>query len=307
MKKFFLFVPLLVLLAIAALFYFSTLAPNADTNKKIFVINQGESLSTIALRLEKNSFIRSSYSFIIYSRILGLNQKIQAGTFYLTTSQKLPDLIQKLVKGGSTDYWLKIIPGQRIEQFSPDTEFTKAAKGLEGQLFPDSYLIPQDYSPDNILALISKNFKEKITEAKTNSTTKLSDTQALIMASLLEREAKTLSDKKIIAGILINRLDLDMPLQIDATVQYAHDSMTKVSSYWQPITKADLSIISPYNTYKNRGLPPAPICNPGLNSLIAAYHPTDNDYIYYLNDSSGQIHYAKTLVEHNANVAKYLR
>lgn len=307
MKKFFLFVPLLVLLAIAALFYFSTLAPNADTNKKIFVINQGESLSTIALRLEKNSFIRSSYSFIIYSRILGLNQKIQAGTFYLTTSQKLPDLIQKLVKGGSTDYWLKIIPGQRIEQFSPDTEFTKAAKGLEGQLFPDSYLIPQDYSPDNILALISKNFKEKITEAKTNSTTKLSDTQALIMASLLEREAKTLSDKKIIAGILINRLDLDMPLQIDATVQYAHDSMTKVSSYWQPITKADLSIISPYNTYKNRGLPPAPICNPGLNSLIAAYHPTDNDYIYYLNDSSGQIHYAKTLAEHNANVAKYLR
>lgn len=296
-----------MLLAIAAFFYFSTLAPNTDTNKKIFVINQGESLSTIATRLEKNNFIRSTYSFIIYSRILGLNQKIQAGTFYLTSDQKLPDLIQKLIKGGSTDYWLKIIPGSRIEQFSPDIEFTKAAKGLEGQLFPDSYLIPENYSPENILTLISKNFDEKLAAAKIDVTTKLSDSESLIIASLLEREAKTLSDKKIITGILLNRLNSGMPLQLDATVQYARDTQNKPKAYWQPISKADLSINSAYNTYKNQGLPPTPICNPGLNSLIAAYHPTDNDYVYYLNDSSGQIHYAKTLAEHNANVAKYLR
>lgn len=307
MKKIFLFFPILLLLILILFFYLSLQAPNTDTNKKIFVINQGDSLTTIASRLEKNSFIRNKYSFIIYSRILGLNKKIQAGTFYLTTSQKLPDLIQKLAKGGSTDYWLKIIPGTRIEQFSPSIEFTAAAKGLEGQLFPDSYLIPQDYSPDNILSVISKNFEAKLAEAKIDATTKFSDSKTLIIASLLEREAKTISDKKVIAGIIINRLDSGIPLQIDATVQYARDSLTKPNIYWLTVSKADLSVVSPYNTYKNRGLPPSPICNPGINSLYAAYHPVDTDYLYYINDADGQIHYAKTLDEHNANVAKYLK
>jgi len=307
MKKLLLILPFLLILFLALFFYFSLTPPSTDTTKKVFVINQGDSLATIASRLEKNRFINNRYSFIVYSRILGLNQKIQAGTFYLTTSLSLPDLIQKIVKGGSTDYWLKIIPGTRLEEFSPSTEFMATAKGLDGQLFPDSYLIPQYYTPGEILDLISLNFKEKLSEASANSTTTLTDSQNLVMASLLEREAKTLADKKIIAGILINRLKSNMPLQIDATVQYAKDSLTKPEDYWHPISKTDLSIVSPYNTYKNRGLPPAPICNPGLDSLTAAYHPTITDYYFYINDNQGQIHYAKTLDEHNANVAKYLR
>ena len=135
----------------------------------------------------------------------------------------------------------------------------------------------------------------------------LDDKNTLILASLLEREAKGLDDKKIVAGILLNRLHLAMPLQVDASVQYAKDSLLKPEKYWQPITREDLKIDSPYNTYKNSGLPPSPICNPGLNSLIAAYHPSPTDYIYYIHDTTGQIHYAKTLDEHNANVAKYLR
>lgn len=307
MKKLLLIFPILIVLFLAFFVFQLSQAPSTDTTKKAFVINQGDSLLTIATRLEKFKFINNRYLFVVYSRYMGLSQKIQSGTFYLTSSQKLPDLIQKLAKGGSTDYWLKIIPGTRLEEFSLSPEFTAAAKGLNGQLFPDSYLVPKYFTAEQILDLISKNFAQKLTEASANSTTKLTKSETLVVASLLEREAKTLSDKKIIAGILINRLDAKMPLQLDATVQYARDSLTKPSDYWQPITKADLSIISPYNTYKNRGLPPSPICNPGLNSLIAAYHPTDNDYVYYLNDSSGQIHYAKTLAEHNANVAKYLR
>ena len=297
-----------LLIVFTALFFYLSFPPlSPDTGKKVFVINEGDSLSTIALRLEKNHFIKNRYIFIIYAYFLGLNQKIQAGTFYLNLSLKLPDLIKNLSTGGSTDYWLKIIPGTRIEQFSPNPEFTTAAKELEGQLFPDSYLIPQDYSSINILDLISKHFNEKILDAKLDATTKLSDSQTLIMASLLEREAKTLTDKKIIAGILINRLAAKMPLQVDATIQYAKDSLTNPEKYWKSITKADLNIVSPYNTYKNRGLPPAPICNPGLDSLIAAYHPTDTDYVYYVNDSQGTIHYAKNLAEHNSNVAKYLK
>lgn len=307
MKKFLLLLPLLLLGVLAILFYGSLTAPNSDTDKKVFVINEGESLTTIATRLEKFSFIRNKYSFLIYTRIMGLNKKIQAGTFYLATSYKLPDLIKKLTTGGSTDYWFKIIPGTRLEQFSPDTDFALAAKGLEGQLFPDSYLIPQDYTSENILSVIATNFENKLAEAKADATTKNADKEVLIIASLLEREAKLLKDKQLIAGIIQNRLDAGIALQIDAAVQYARDTKNKPKTYWQPLSKSDLSIVSPYNTYKNRGLPPAPICNPGFDSLFAAYHPVDSDYLYYLNDSSGQIHYAKTLDEHNANVAKYLK
>ncbi|MFA5025895.1 MAG: endolytic transglycosylase MltG, partial [Candidatus Shapirobacteria bacterium] len=278
-----------------------------DITKKAFVINQGDGLMTIATRLEKYHFINNRYVFVIYSRLSGLNTKIKAGTFYLTTAEKLPDITLKLTKGGSTDYWLKIIPGTRTEEFSPSPEFTTAAIGLEGKLFPDSYLIPRYFSPPEIISLITKNFDEKIIQASSDSTTTLTETQSLIVASLLEREAKTLADKKIIAGIIINRLNSDMPLQIDATIQYAKDSLVSPKEYWKPIYKTDLNVVSPYNTYKNKGLPPAPICNPGLNSLTAAYHPTDTDYVYYVNDSQSIIHYAKNLDDHNANVEKYLK
>lgn len=261
----------------------------------------------IASRLEAANFIRSRYSFVIYSYYLGLSPKIQAGNYYLSSSQSLPDLIKKIAEGGSTDYWFKIIPGTRLEQFSPDPEFSAAAKKFEGQLFPDSYLIPENYSSSQIISIITNNFENKLAEAKVSATTKLNDSQSLILASLLEREGKNLAEKKNIAGILLNRLNSQMPLQLDASVQYARDSLHHPDTYWQPLSKGDLNIVSPYNTYKNRGLPPSPICNPGFDSLTAAYHPTDNDYVYYLHDNSGQIHYAKTLAEHNANVAKYLR
>lgn len=307
MKKLLLIIPLALVLLLVMFLFYSFSAPSSDTAQKVFVINSKEGLMTIATRLEKLHFINNRYAFIVYGRLSGLSTKIKAGTFYLTTSQKLPDLTLKLTKGGSTDYWLKIIPGMRIKEFSLDAEFTAAATGLEGKLFPDSYLIPKYFTPGEILNIISQNFEEKLTEAKASQTTTLNDSQVLVMASLLEREAKTLADKKIIAGIIINRLQAGMPLQIDATVQYAKDSLTNPDKYWKPITKVDLNIVSPYNTYKNPGLPPAPICNPGLNSLIAAYHPTDSNYVYYVNDSQSIIHYAKTIADHNANVAKYLR
>jgi len=303
----FLAIFLVFIFVLVLYFYLSLSPPSTDSSKKFFVINEGDSLSTIALRLEKNKFIRNRFSFIIYSYLLGLNEKIQAGNFYLTSSQKIPDLIKNISRGGSTDYWLKIIPGTRIEQFSPSDEFTLISRELEGKLFPDSYLIPQDYTSENILSVIDKNYQKKLAEAKIDATTKYTDEEVLIIASLLEREAKTLNDKKIIAGIIDNRLSNQMPLQIDATVQYARDSLGSPSDYWKPITKADLNFVSPYNTYKNQGLPPAPICNPGLDSLIAAYHPIITDYLYYIHDSTGQIHYASTLSEHNDNIAKYLR
>jgi UPF0755 protein len=151
---------------------------------------------------------------------------------------------------------------------------------------------------------------QKMTEtftAKTQGLTvqgsNLTFSQAVILASLLERETKTDTERPIVAGILINRLNLGMPLQVDASVQYA---VGTPADWWPIITLNDLKVNSLYNTYKYAGLPPAPIANPGLSSFKAALNPAQTDYLYYISDTSGQIHYAKTLAEQNANIAKYL-
>lgn len=317
MKKLFLIIPLILVAVLAAFYYYSLQAPSTDSTKKAFVINQGESLTAIATRLEANHLIKNNYVFIIYSRISGLNQKIKAGTFYLTAADKLPDLILKLTKGGSSDYWLKIIDGTRVEELTnsfPDNlsftgqEFVVKAKKLQGYIFPDSYLLPKYFTIDQVLDTIQSNFDEKFSEAKVGATnTKMSDEEIIILASIIEREARTLKVKQGVAGVLINRLDINMPLQSDVTIQYIRDSQNKVTDYWKDIDSSDISIVSPYNTYKNPGLPPGPICNPGYDSIYAAFHPTESDYLFYLTGNDGVMYYAKTLSEHSANIAKYLK
>lgn len=134
----------------------------------------------------------------------------------------------------------------------------------------------------------------------------LTPDNVLILASLVEREARASADRPIIAGILLKRLRDGHPLQVDATVQYAI-GYTHSDGWWRKeLTTDDLKFKSPYNTYINAGLPPGAICNPGLSSITAVIHPTPTDYYYYLSDKSGQMHYARTLEEHNANIARYL-
>src|SRR5581483_2493272 len=119
-------------------------------------------------------------------------------------------------------------------------------------------------------------------------------------ASIIERETKSEEERPIVAGILLKRINAGWPLQADATIQYALGN-------WDPVNADDLKIQSPYNTYLNTGLPPTPICNPGLSSINAAKNPTQSNYWYYLHDKDGQIHYATTIDEQNANIAKYLQ
>jgi UPF0755 protein len=307
MKKFLIGFFLLVLVGIFSVYFFiqiNSRPVNSDPSLQSFVINQGDGISSISIRLQKNNLVRNDLVFMFLSYQMGLNSKLQAGIFKLSPSMSTSEIIQKLSKGGNNDYWLKIIEGQRIEEIS----LIKFDKSLEGYLFPDSYLIPIDYAPNQIVELIKANFDKKIVEAKTGSTiTDFSDSQLINLASLIEREARTLTSKKMVAGILLNRLRQGMALQVDATVQYARDSrLPRPKDYWQPISKADLRINSPYNTYLNPGLPPTSICNPGLDSLFAVFHPTTSDYLFYITGNDNQMHYAKTLDEHNLNIAKYL-
>ena len=314
MKKILLFSLGFFVLAIiisTAYFYNNLLPVSTDTTQQSFVINQGDGLSIIGSRLQNNKLIKNRDTFIIYAYYLGLNSRIQAGAFRLSPGMTLEEIVTKLSKGGSVDYWLKIIDGQRVEEIG--NSFPPA---LEGYLFPDSYLIPKQFSTQQILDLIKANFDKKLAQAKVNSTnTTMSESQIITLASLLEREGRTLESKQYIAGILLNRLSINMALQVDSTVQYARDTFHyKLSSknppsidFWQPLSKQELSLDSPYNTYKYPGLPPAPICNPGFDSIYAAYHPISSDYVYYITGTDGKMYYAKTLEEHNQNIINYLK
>ena len=311
MRRVLIIITLCVLVLIAGIFSYlkiNTRPVSADKTNIMFVVNSGDSLVNISQELKKDSLIRNKYSFLFYAYGLGLNSKIQAGTFRLSPSLSTEEIIIKLSKGGVSDYWLKIIEGTRLEEINPLLPNKLPLNTKEGYLFPDSYLIPQYFTIDQTLEVIKENFDQKFSEAKVGATnTKLTDQEILIFASIIEREARTLKSKQEVAGVLLNRLEIGMALQVDASIQYARDTKIKPKEYWQPIKPADLSIVSPFNTYKTPGLPPAPICNPGYNSLYAAFHPIESNYLYYITGHDNLMHYATTLDEHNSNIAKYLK
>lgn len=289
---------------VSGFLFISTNLKPVSTEKEIrqFVINPGDSTSTIAARLQKNQLIRDKNAFMLMAYYLKLNKQLQSGLFKLSPSMSAIEVAQALSSGGSHDYWLKIIDGQRIAQIEPAFDAS-----LEGYIFPDSYLIPKDYTDDQILSIISTNFKKKYQQAVKDSTVSLSEKEVVIMASLIEREARTLESKQMVSGILHNRLEAKMALQIDATAQYIRDTRLKPDKYWLPASKNDLDAVSPYNTYLNPGLPPGPICNPGYDSLYAALHPTASDYVYYITGNDNKMHYAKSLDEHNQNIVDFLK
>lgn len=274
---------------------------SSDTTLQNFVINQGDGLNEISTRLQNNKLIRNKYIFLLQTYQLKLNNKLQAGLFRLSPSMSTRDVVNKLTSGGNFDFWLKIIPGTRVKEISSKFVFPVSQ---EGYLFPDSYLIPDYFTIDDVILTINKNFDEKISNLNIS---KNNLSQIVTLASLLEREAKTKADKQMVAGIINNRLKINMALQVDATVQYARDSKTHPAKYWLQLSKNDLAINSLFNTYKNPGLPPSPICNPSYDSLFAAVNPTSSDYLYYIHGTDGTMHYAKTLPEHNLNIAKYLK
>jgi UPF0755 protein len=314
----FLIVILLIIVGIFGFINQNNQPVSSDQTGKIFTVKTGEGIKSIAGRLESNGFVKNKYVFLYYTYSLSLNKKIQAGNFKLSPNLTTKEIAIKLTQAGVTDYWVKILEGLRVEELTdifPDdspiksTDFIKSVKTKEGYIFPDSYLIPQYFTLDQVISTIQTNFDKKIAQAKVGATnTQLTDKQILVLASIIEHEARTLKVKQGVSGVLMNRLNANMPLQSDVTVQYARDTQRKPTKYWEDLAAADIkSVVSPYNTYQNTGLPPAPICNPGLDSIYAAFHPTESDNLFYLTGDDGVMYYAKTLSEHNANIANHLK
>ncbi len=282
-------------------------------NSVIFVVEKGDGVREISNRLKTKGLIKSSIAFFLMVKQLGLDKKIEAGDFRLNQSMTTQEIAENLTHG-TLDIWITIPEGKRAAEIAeilkekiPTYNFSWAniLASSEGYLFPDTYLIPKDADITMIIKQMRGIFDQKLATIDTNNS-KLTKSQIVTLASLIEREAITDNEKPIIAGILINRLNAAMPLQVDATIQYAKGQNALNKKWWEPVNLEEYrTVASNYNTYLIQGLPPGPISNPGLEALRAAANPADTDYLFYLHDKNRQIRYAKTLQEHNANIEKY--
>jgi UPF0755 protein len=284
-----------------------------DTVVKLFVIPKGAAIRAIGNELRSQGLIKDPVVFFLYIKQNGLDKDIQAGSYRLSPSMNLAKIMDTLGHG-TLDVWVTIPEGLRAEEVakilsdsipSYRTEWKEILKKNEGYLFPDTYLIPKDADVEGVISILRSNFNQKIdTIGLTPTSPNL--LRVLTIASLIEREAKFAEDRPYVSSVIENRLSIGMALQIDATAQYAYGYNIQAKTWWKIPSRADIKINSSYNTYINTGLPPQPICNPGLESIKAALSPAKSNYIYYVNDSSGKLHFAENLTQHNKNIQKYL-
>jgi UPF0755 protein len=293
------------------LYYLS--APLGAPKNTVVTIVRGQSLAQIGTILTEAHLVRSRTLFVSFVTLFGGERRITPGDYYFPHPKNVIGTALQIARGdhniepikitipeGRTVREISMLLGQKIPNFDT-AQFLALATPKEGYLFPDTFFVYPSATPEQLVAMMQKLFTQKTATLFTG----MNDAEVaktVILASLLEREARGDDERAVIAGILVKRLSLGMRLQVDATVAYANG----ISE--QELTKADFAKDSPYNTYLYKGLPPGPIANPGIVSLTAALHPNlATPYLYYLHDSRGSIHYAKTYAEHQANIWAYLR
>jgi UPF0755 protein len=323
---FFLIVPVILIAILFFDYNRSINFPNSKNDEKVTLeVTEGESVEQILQSLLDNELIsqKNYYYTRFYLKRNNLGTKLQAGVYSLPKNLTVVELIDTLQYGRSEEVWITITEGLRkdeiadiiIEEFNGDPspsfskeqflslttdqtfietlELNKQVKDLEGFLFPDKYSFPKGISTEDVITKLVENFKLKVGEEYTY--------EEIIFASIVEREGYNSNDRPIIAGIILKRFREGWLLQTDATLLYP------VKDWQHTITAQDKEDDNPYNTYKNIGLPPTPICNPGLESIEAVRNPVETDYYFYIHDNDKNAHYAETSEKHNENVNKYLR
>ena len=320
MKKLTILLGLVLVFSIGLYLYYKegTLPVDKQSQEsKVFVIRTGENLNDIANNLADQKLIRNKIVFYLVVKRFGIERKIQAGDFRLSPAMNAHELAKSLTHG-TLDVWMTIIEGMRKEEVAqvvaqslniPETEFLKYAR--EGYLFPDTYLVPKNATAAAVIKIFEDNFNRRFANELREKARNKSFTieQVITLAALVEREARLAEDRQKVASVLVKRLENNMKLDIDATVQYLLGYQPEEKSWWKKeLTLADLAVDSPYNTYKNAGLPAGPIANPGLASIKAVVEAdADTPYLYYVSDKSGHLHFASTLEEHDENIRKYLK
>lgn len=318
MKKAGILLFLAVLIA-GAYFRFDYLTePTYPDESQLFVIESGSSLRAIARQLESEGWIKSARLFEIYVIINDYQGSLQSGTYQFKEGEDLFEIANRLVSGQAASYRVTVPEGftvneiikrlaeydhlseedliaaleddRVIRDYFPDSQEVEWPQ--EGFLFPDTYNLSYEMEEVDILNAMINRFENYWLDKFENNKGTYTINQYVTIASLVEKEAKLKEEKPLIAGVIYNRLDQNMRLQLDATVQYVLENRVSQVLY------GHLEIDSPYNTYLNKGLPPGPIASPGDDALSAVLEPEETDYLFYFARPDGSHVFTRTYEEH---------
>ena len=280
---------------------------------QLVTVPEGQTVSQVATTLYDDGVIRSPFAFRVLIRVLGSEHNVHAGDYLFKQPEDILTIARAMSIGafglepiriripeGASTKQMALIYDTRLYRFNNDN-FLSQARPEEGYLFPDTYYFYPNATEDTIIKAMRQNFDTKLEPlmpAIASTTRSVSD--IVTMASIVEREAYNTADRKMISGVLWNRIKRGMPLQVDATFAYTLGKGT-FDLTMKDLTAAD----DPYNTYVHKGLPPTPIGSPSLDSIQAAINPTPNDYLYFLADHHGITHYCKTYSCQLANKYRY--
>lgn len=285
------------------------------TPRKLIEIPANANAYEIGKLLKEEGIIKNVKWFLFWTNRYNVQKKLKAGIYEFKGRNSLKNVIEKLVKGEIAVVKVTIPEGSTIYDIAKILQKTGLVKEtnyfleyaiknkLEGFLFPDTYYFPYNISVDGICEKMWKKFKnifESLYGKEINMENWKEVKKIVIIASIVEKEASLLYERKIIAGIIYKRLKKNIPIASCATVEYALGYRKK------RLSNSDLKIDSPYNTYKYKGLPPTPICNPGKESLIAALYPIKTDYMFFLSKGDGTNYFSKTYLEHLEAIKTYL-
>jgi UPF0755 protein len=334
MKYFAIFI-LLVLLLLGGT-YWLLLTPYGPISETFVDIPPGASTHAIAMQLEKNGIIRTQYAFALirlYRTYKNRPITLKAGEYRFDHPANPLEIYSRLDRGDVHTITLAIPPGYNIFDIAHAVEsahlgspaisasdFLAATRqhpeliavwqptgsavpaSLEGYLFPDTYHFSRHATPLQILTAMTHRFHQALTQLEAEGYTPTDIPRTVLMASLIEKEVSQDSERPLVAGVFLNRLARNMPLATDPTVIYA----ALLDNRWRgTIYASDLQDPSPYNTYRHPGLPPGPICSPGMAALKAAIHPAQTDYLYFVADANGHSRFSTNLKDHNAAVQTY--
>lgn len=303
----------------------------ADATPIQFIVAPGASAAVVANELERTGLIRSGLRFRQLALTSGVDGRLEAGRYELRRDMSVQEILDSLVSGRGRRANLVTIPeGLRAEQVAlllqaqgvvdapifldlvargaPDLELPAGAPSFEGYLFPDSYEFSPGASASTVLRAFWENFQRRTRDVTGRLAQQpvLSLSDVVVLASVVEREAVVPGEQGRIASVFRNRLQLGLPLEADPTVQYAllpFPSAQPAGGFWKRVLDgADLSVASPYNTYRNPGLPLGPICNPGLGAIAAVVSPEPGPWLYFVARGDGTHLFASTLNEHLENL-----
>lgn len=300
---------------------------NNNYDKKIHIkVSAGMTTAEIADQLAKKGVITSSLKFRFISRVRGYDNQMKPGTYIFTAGMSDEEVFEEILNGSKYLVKFTIPEGFTVKEIAARLEnldladaedFLKAAEkfqpyeymkrpenvlyAAEGFLFPETYSVESDYSIDEILEMMAGEFNKRLTDEmrKKAQEMNLSIHDLITLASLVEKEVRYSEDRPVVAQIFLKRLQLNMPLQSDATLQYLMDAPK------EDVSLDDTKIESPYNTYQNAGLPPGPVANPGIAAIEAVLNPSNTDYLYFVADREGHNHYSYNYEEHLNLVAQY--